>query len=70
MNSLYYLLSKVQFFATPGDNGKKEGGAEGKWQKTAKPTVNSRGILFFRRSSYEEYNYRFGVFPGRGGADI
>jgi hypothetical protein len=25
MNSLYYLLSKVQFFATPGNNGKKDG---------------------------------------------
>jgi hypothetical protein len=24
MSSLYYLLSKVHFFATPGKNGKKD----------------------------------------------
>jgi hypothetical protein len=42
----------------------------GKWQKTEKPTVNSREILFFERSGYEKHYDSGGDFPGGGGADI
>jgi hypothetical protein len=44
--------------------------SEGKWQKTEKPTVNSREILFFERSGYEKHFDSGGIFPGGGGADI
>ena len=35
---------------------------DGKWQKTVKRKLNSRGILFLKRSCYEKYNYRNRVF--------
>ena len=57
MDTLYYLLSKIGFFAIGRKNGKKAAvwsvsiGSfkvlKAKWQKNAKPTVNSRGVLSF-----------------------